>query len=147
MAFGARLAISLFVAGCSACSSTVDEAPAPLEIETSFSADEQATIGATLEQWNAVAHRFDGAGWRIVKGTPPHNAAAWTFGDEQRIVVKDGLPARTFRISMLHELGHARGLDHVRNGVMQGGEGVSGPSSTEFSAEDLSECRRVRACD
>lgn len=145
---GAFVTIAILsIAGCSSCGGAIEEAPGALQIDAAFSADEQAAIGESNAQWDTVAKPWSGAGWRIEKGMPPHNAAAWTFADDKRIVVKGGHPPRTFRITILHELGHARGLDHVEHGVMQGGEGRSGPSTTEFSAQDIAECRRVHACE
>jgi hypothetical protein len=140
------LAIALVaVTTCASCAVST-EGPAAVEIDAAFTTDESAVIVASNAEWDAIAKPWTGAGWQVVKGTPPHNTAAWTDGETKTITVQDGLPARTFRVTIKHELGHARGLDHVTNGVMRGGEGVSGPSTTEFSAEDLAECRRVRAC-
>lgn len=139
-----RLALAFALLSAAACAAPTDEpGPAPLEADAALA----TSTGDAIAQWNTIARPWDGRGWRVALGTPPHNAAGWTFAETKTIVVLPGQPARTLRITLLHEIGHARGLEHVSSGVMQGGEGVSGPSVTEFSPEDLAECRRVDACD
>lgn len=132
------LAVALLMGGCTA---EVDEPP--LVLDPDFTLEQRLAVESGLARWDAVTRPWDSRGWRIELGTPPHASAGWTYGDEKRIVM---LPGTGFEVRVTHEIGHAHGLDHVLHGVMQGGEGVSGPSSANISEDDMVECRRVKAC-
>lgn len=60
----------------------------------------------------------------------------------RRIWIKRGYPDETMRFVILHEVGHAMGLDHVSDPKAV----MSKTGAPEFTEADIEECRRAGAC-
>jgi hypothetical protein len=126
-------------------------APDPrIVVSSDFTPDEMASIRRAAAKWNTVLVRpmnIDPSGpWHVVKDTPPDRwtkgFVGQTFYAEKLIFIEPGLSPDAFYKTVLHEFGHLNGLHHVQ------GQSVMAPSasSTEFSEEDMEECRTVGAC-
>ena len=133
--------IASLAAVLAACS---DEPPLVFDMQASdFSCAEQADVYKAADKWNAVAIEpiaFGRGEWRIDRVDLPIGTAGETSLSKHVIRIAQRHEATTFQV-ILHEFGHAHRLSHVASGVMQ-----PAAAPTEFTAEDMAECRRVEAC-
>lgn len=141
------IALSLF--GC---------APAEEDIvweATAASPAQLRDLERSCSQWNAIATRQQHIAMPGSPGThrvlfvsrseiPADSEATGALYDPatKTAYVSTGLEERRF-LALLHEQGHALGLTHVSAGVMH----KKGSSSTDFTQDDVEECRRVGICD
>lgn len=133
-----------------ACSCAVrPPPPAFFGIDPAFSAGEIDAIVQAASDWNARLDerhqiRFELADWPwfIRRRAPAFGMAGSCTVGSASIEIRPGLSLAMVRAVARHELGHALELRHVRRGVMQ----ATVYEDTEFSPEDLAECRRVGAC-
>ncbi len=140
MVMGSRALLLLLVS----CAS----APLAFSVDPAFTGDEQTEIRRAADTWNAITQEpitFNGDEWRIEKRAPPPAGTYFPNGycdGEKRLVLIHPLVTnpKIYEV-VLHEFGHVLGLRHTSQGVMQ-----AVATRTEFSAEDLEECRRVEAC-
>lgn len=80
--------------------------------------------------------------WQVLAEEPPHGGFnGLCKRSVQTIWIRNPPRGATVYAVALHEFGHALGLGHVQNGVMD-------PTrvTVVFSAEDMAECRKVGAC-
>ena len=160
--YGLRMLVTLVLvtpalAGCGA------ECDGSYRLGAGFTSEEEGHIRATFQSWNDWADSKatlspDGVcpiERRTVPDPSPSDAAvAMWRGTAGRIDldVEDMVatcaahadPAQCWRTSLLHELGHSFGLDHLgpgEAGVMSGYD-----ATDEFTDADRRECRRTGAC-
>lgn len=115
-------------------------------IDPAFTPSEQEEIKRAAGAWNTIAKdhiTFDGASWHIVKRDPGPGRPNGLCQSGQRLVLIRPEPygATTYAVA-IHEFGHVLGLGHVAAGVMNPVN-----ASTQFTDQDLTECRRVGACE
>lgn len=140
--------ILLLLAALTACAPEPRVASAP-----DFSPDQKVAIEAAVAKWNTVLKepiRLEGGGWKLINETPPdYSTKGWsgeTVRKDKLIYIKPDEPSPVFYALVLHELGHTRGMHDTRKpGVMNGTIDVRNPA-TEFTEDDLEECRTVGAC-
>lgn len=120
------------------------------------SRQERMTRSAAAK-WNGVVLApisVDGGDWfielapPICPDCPPGRCAGCTHSSRDAvpelrrlIQIDPATPDEEYKYVILHEMGHSIGLDHTSQGIMCPGSGA-----TEFSFEDIAECRRVHAC-
>lgn len=115
-------------------------------IDKSFTEIEVREIHRAAEEWNKIALRkitFGDDGKYYIDEVEKTDLGYNGFFTRKRRLIQ--IDNETGGVSVyaiaLHEFGHALGLNHVNNGIMNPNK-----VTTEFSAEDMAECRRVRAC-
>ena len=145
-----RLAAALAALLVGACAAPLD-APAPYRMTFAPSAWTPAQAAALHEAaalWDEatiagveLVEVPAGAGVSIAPGDLPTHLG----GHEQHggVTIRANLPIAEFSEVAAHEIGHALGLEPVRDGVMQGDARMHG---LQLSAEDIAECERVGAC-
>jgi hypothetical protein len=120
--------------------------PLAFTVAPTFTADERAQIAAAAEAWNqrtvpSKRITLDGGEWSILEVDP---GTGWNgSATPSRRVIRihpNPVNATTYEVA-LHELGHALGMMHTTRGVM-----FPHWATSEFSDEDMAECRRVEAC-
>jgi hypothetical protein len=82
----------------------------------------------------------------LLPDCPPGVCSACTHSSHElelprTIQVSPAVRADAFYPALMHEVGHSLGLHHVSQGVMN-----PRTLETEFSAEDMEECRRRKRC-
>jgi hypothetical protein len=84
------------------------------------------------DEWAKLSDAFNGM-----------NIIGAHFGATDEIALVTGIDDEVFETTILHELGHAHGLGHVPPpAIMYADAGTA----WDFTENDLSECRRVKAC-
>lgn len=133
-----------------------------------FTADERHALESSVERWNNVAiERFclrdakQGEAEQTTHGVfriaykSPYweqlsknfggaNLIGVHFGGSDQIGIVDALAPDVFEVVAVHEFGHARGLRHVSPPAIMAA--IAG-SAFDFTDNDMSECRRVGACE
>lgn len=115
-------------------------------LDTSFRIQEVQAICQAQAKWGEIVKPgFTELAFRpftILKEDPGEGYRGYTVAPTHTIRIQPSIPDQEFYPTILHEYGHALGLDHVPDGVMN-------PSGVdvEFSEEDLQECRRVGSCE
>lgn len=138
----------------------------PLRVSDVFDGEEYASLEAATARWNAVSdEKFclirkklpAGIVKRAIVRVPTSNRS-WQynlehigydlkglyFPESDCVAVPEGLPKEELYGVVLHELGHALGLQHIAApAVMADRQG----SAVDFTENDLAECRRVGVCE
>lgn len=123
----------------------------------SFSDANVVTFERAATKWNGVSTRSllftpDHAEWTIIVGLSPPDGcgppsapryctAGWTDAPTHQVRIYPSLASDELYSTTLHEFGHVLGLGHTQAGIMRPGSGA-----TEFSADDIAECRKHGRC-
>jgi hypothetical protein len=117
------------------------------EIDAVFTDHQQSEIRRAADSWNVrtvrdVRFAAEGEGdWLILPATVTLNRLGYAQRKRRLIRINPVTPDDQVYAVALHELGHALGLGHVKQGVMDPDR-----QTIVFSGEDIAECRRAGAC-
>lgn len=114
------------------------------EIDSEFTAEEQLEIRRAADDWNTRATRevrFVADGDWLILPASTSLGLGLAQGRRRIIRINPSTPDDQVYAVALHELGHALGLRHVKQGVMDPNR-----QTIIFSEEDMAECRRAGAC-
>jgi hypothetical protein len=138
---GVTMIASLALASCG-------DGAVECEIDAVFTNSQGAEIRRAAVDWNKLSVRPvtfapEGEGdWLILPASVTLNRLGYAQRKRRLIRINPLTPDDQIYAVALHELGHALGLGHVKQGVMDPDR-----QTIAFSAEDLAECRRVGACE
>lgn len=123
-------------------------------IDGSLSDEQRTAFYEACEDWNQVSNRMqyvseddDGTN-RVFIRAAEHMPIAGADGVYQRgsasMVLRRGMSREDFKKVVLHEMGHALGLDHI-----EADPALMNPHATSetITPADIAECQRVGACD
>jgi len=130
-----------------------------ISISDNLTVDEQQQVILAIDAWNlatngriALRPSIGGQGLPISNGYAVGNLGEWDYNDGNPYIVVDtevlakchGNYSENFRTTVMHELGHAFGLEHVATGLMM----ASGPGKPiiDDDARDRV-CANYGGCD
>ena len=117
------------------------------EIDAVFTDHQRAEIRRAAAEWNAFTTRIvtfapEGEGdWLILPAKVTLDRLGYAQRKRRLIRINPVTPDDQVYAVALHEFGHALGLGHVKQGVMDPDR-----QTIAFSEEDMAECRRAGAC-
>ncbi|MBX3206114.1 MAG: hypothetical protein KF764_13665 [Labilithrix sp.] len=141
-----RLACALF-AGAPLWLTSCGTDSVDCEIDAVFTDRQAAEIRRAADDWNRFTVREvtfapEGEGdWLILPASVTLNRLGYAQRKRRLIRINPVTPDDQVYAVALHELGHALGLGHVKEGVMDPDR-----QTIKFSAFDMAECRRAGAC-
>lgn len=117
-----------------------------VEIDDSFTPEEKAAIVSAGQAWDAFAGShvvtFVPKGeWLIARAEVPDGHYGLAQGRRHMIRVDTAAPSAEVYAVALHELGHALGVQHTSQGVMDPLR-----QTTTFSQADREECIKAGVC-
>ncbi len=117
------------------------------EIDAVFTDQQQAEIRRAAADWNKFTTRVvtfapEGEGdWLILPAKVTLDRLGYAQRKRRLIRINPVTPDDQVYAVALHEFGHALGLGHVKQGVMDPDR-----QTIVFSDDDMAECRRAGAC-
>lgn len=141
------LIVCAVMAVASTCLGSCGDDAVVCEIDAVFTDQQSLDIRRAADKWNTVTVRdvrFASQGdgdWLILPASVTENRLGYAQSKRRLIRINPLTPNDEIYVVSLHELGHALGLGHVKSGVMDPDH-----QTTEFSDEDMAECKRAGAC-
>ncbi len=130
------------------CSSPVEQCGGHFTVDPDLYARRADEFARAQLRWNTFATRQTsfapgyGARCHVLPGKVEPKAAVYDHDAGLIVIDEDSENAQTaFESTLLHELGHSFGMGHVAGpGIMHD------PQGTDFTPDDLTECRAANAC-
>lgn len=117
------------------------------DIDPEFSDEQRELLYEAADKWNVITNDSNKINFRATSDSK-HHILLEDIGPnldglyyEGNIYIRRGLLPKRFFVAATHEFGHALGLRHVSNGLMD-----ERASKREFTAEDMQECAIAGSC-